>query len=266
MSLDPWKLDLDAIQARAERATLAGLRDDTLALIARARDGDRIAREMRADIDRLRAEVEQVEDNLDADEIELVASIAAALDVCAEGDGQNVVESAERVKRERDEAMAALGRHDGRSWCGACGLLNTACNEKTPDCIGARSRRERAKKSEPTALERFELRFQRSVQHAHCNVAWRHDEVAGAMRVTIDGDAGPDFANATRLRMQFDQQTIWLDESLDSLRGLHRFALPVDLRGKTIEVTAYPRFEDPVPPPGEVVVTVELLGVEKRAG
>jgi hypothetical protein len=49
---------------------------------------------------------------------------------------------AEVIRADRDEVLRALARHDGRGWCAVCGFVNGDCNAKTPDCIGARARRE----------------------------------------------------------------------------------------------------------------------------
>ncbi len=41
-----------------------------------------------------------------------------------------------------EEALRALARHDGRSWCAVCGFKNEECDLKTPNsCLGSRARR-----------------------------------------------------------------------------------------------------------------------------
>jgi len=49
--------------------------------------------------------------------------------------------------RDREEAMRAIAKYDGRSWCddaslcAVCGFVNEVCDEKTPNCLGTRARR-----------------------------------------------------------------------------------------------------------------------------
>jgi hypothetical protein len=49
---------------------------------------------------------------------------------------------AEVIRADRDEVMKALARHDGRGWCAVCGFNNAECAERSPNCLGARARRE----------------------------------------------------------------------------------------------------------------------------
>jgi hypothetical protein len=72
-----------------------------------------------------------------SEQIEELRRFAAAWIGTAMQESRN----ADYCREGRDEALKALARHDGRSWCAVCGHDNDECKDKTPDCLGAKARK-----------------------------------------------------------------------------------------------------------------------------